>query len=92
MVKYDRNKEYLDQVYYAIGNLYLSRADTANAIENYILAAQNSTRNGIEKAITQITLGNIYFDRHDYIKAQPCFSEAMPCFLLTIPASTTSKT
>ena len=75
---YDRNKEYLDQVYYAIGNLYLSRADTANAIENYILAAQNSTRNGIEKAITQITLGNIYFDRHDYIKAQPCFSEAMP--------------
>ena len=78
MVKYDRNKEYLDQVYYAIGNLYLSRADTANAIENYILAAQNSTRNGIEKAITQITLGNIYFDRHDYIKAQPCFSEAMP--------------
>ena len=35
MVRYDRNKEYLDQIYYAIGNLYLSRADTANAIANY---------------------------------------------------------
>lgn len=28
MTRYDRNKDYLDQVYYAIGNLYLSRGDT----------------------------------------------------------------
>jgi tetratricopeptide (TPR) repeat protein len=78
MTRYDRNKEYLDQIYYAIGNLYLSRGDTAHAIENYVLAAEKSTRSGIDKAISQITLGSIYFAQHDYEKAQPCFSEAVP--------------
>lgn len=78
MARYDRNKDYLDQIYYAIGNLYLSRADTANAIENYELAAAKSTRSGIEKAISQITLGNLYFDLRNYAKAQPCYSEAVP--------------
>ncbi|MCM1224065.1 MAG: tetratricopeptide repeat protein, partial [Lachnospiraceae bacterium] len=78
MAKYDRNKDYLDQIYYAIGNLYLSRGDTASAIENYAQAAAKSTRSGIEKAIAQITLGNLYFDRREYAKAQPCYSEAVP--------------
>lgn len=78
MTRYDRNKEYLDQIYYAIGNLYLSRDDTTKAIENYVLAAEKSTRNGIDKAINQITLGNLYFARQKYELAQPCYSEAVP--------------
>ncbi|MDE6301014.1 MAG: tetratricopeptide repeat protein [Muribaculaceae bacterium] len=78
MVRYDRNKDYLDQIYYAIGNLYLSRRDTTRAIENYVLAAEKSTRNGIEKAISQLTLGGLYFDRREYEKAQPCYAEAVP--------------
>ncbi len=78
MTRYDRNKDYLDQIYYAIGNLYLSRRDTLNAIENYKLAAEKSTRSGIDKAISQITLGKLYFERHNYDLAQPCFSEAVP--------------
>ena len=78
MARYDRNKEYLDQIYYAIGNLYLSRRDTLAAIENYKLAAEKSTRNGIDKAIGQITLGNLYFERGNYDLAQPCYSEAVP--------------
>lgn len=78
MLRYDRNKDYQDQIYYAIGNLYLSRGDTTHAIENYVLAAEKSTRNGIEKAISQITLGNLYFERHEYELAQPCYAEAVP--------------
>ncbi len=85
MTRYDRNKEYLDQVYYAIGNLYLSRQDTAKAIENYILAAEKSTRNGIDKAISQITLGELYFQLHSYDKAQPCYAEAVPALPETYP-------
>ena len=57
MTRYDRNKEYLDQIYYAIGNLYLSRRDTTKAIENYELAVEKSTRSGIDKAIAHVTLG-----------------------------------
>lgn len=78
MARLDRNKPYLDQIYYAIGNLYLSRADTARAIENYVLAAEKSTRNGIDKAISQLRLGQLYFARRQYGKAQPCYAEAVP--------------
>lgn len=85
MTRYDRNKEYLDQVYYAIGNLYLSRGDTAKAIENYILANEKSTRNGIDKAINQLQLGELYFMQGNYEKAQPSYSEAVPLLPKTHP-------
>ena len=78
MTHYDRNKEYLDQIYYAIGNLYLSHNDTLSAIENYRLAAEKSTRNGVDKAISQLTLGGIYFARRQYDEAQVCYAEAIP--------------
>ena len=78
MTRYDRNKDYLDQVYYAIGNLFLTHGDTAKAVENYKLAAEKSTRNGVDKAISQLTLGGIYFDQRLYDDAQPCYAEAIP--------------
>lgn len=78
MLRFSRNKEYFDQIYYAIGNLYLSRKDTAEAKENYIQAVAKSTRNGIDKALANLALGNIYFAERDYVKAQPCYSEAVP--------------
>lgn len=85
MTRYARNSEYLDQIYYAIGNLYLSRRDTADAVKNYILAVNKSTRNGIDKALAQLALGNIYFMQGDYVKAQPCYSEAIPQLPETYP-------
>ncbi len=85
MTRYDRNKEYLDQIYYAIGNLYLSRGDTAKAIENYIIANEKSTRSGIDKALNQLTLGRLYFEQRNYEKAQPEYAEAVPVLPTTFP-------
>lgn len=78
MVRLDRNAEYLDQIYYAIGNLYLSRRDTTEAIDNYRLAVSKSTRSGYDKALANLALGNLYFDLHRYDLAQPCIAEAVP--------------
>ncbi len=78
MTRYERNKEYFDQIYYAIGNLYLSRSDTTQAIANYRTAVNKSTRNGIDKALAQLALGNLLFAKGDYVGAQPCYSEAIP--------------
>lgn len=77
MAKSDKNKDLLDQVYYALGNVYLSREDTLNAIKNYELGIEKSTQNGLDKAICQIKLGDIFFTMRDYVKAQPCFSGAL---------------
>ena len=70
------NKEYMDQLYYALGNTYLHHSDTAKAIENYKLSAEKSTRKGIDKAVTLITLGDIYYQKANYVLAQPCYDEA----------------
>lgn len=77
MAKSEKNKELLDQVYYALGNVYLSREDTVNAIQNYRQGIEKSTQNGLDKAICQIKLGDLYFKQRDYVKAQPCFSGAL---------------
>lgn len=77
MAKSDKNKDYLDQVYYAIGNIYMTREDTTNAVVNYHKGVELSTRNGIEKALCEIKLGDIYFTQGEYVKAQPCFSGAL---------------
>lgn len=85
MTRYDRNKQYLDQIYYAIGNLYLSVGDSAKAEENYRLSIEKSTRGGIDKAIAQITLGAIYYDEGKYELAQPLYAEAVPQLPATWP-------
>ncbi|MDR1257690.1 MAG: tetratricopeptide repeat protein [Tannerellaceae bacterium] len=76
MARSDKNRDYLDQVYYALGNIYMARRDTAGAIGSYEQGVEKSTQNGMDKAILWIRLGDIYFQKHDYIKAQPCFSGA----------------
>ena len=77
MAKSQKNQDYLDQVYYALGNVYLNRADTTNAITYYQLGIDSSKQNGMDKALCQIKLGDLYFQMRDYIHAQPCFSGAL---------------
>ena len=77
MAKNQKNKDMLDQVYYALGNVYMSREDTANAIKNYELGVEKSTQNGLDKALCQIRLGDLYFEKRDYVGAQPNFSGAL---------------
>lgn len=76
MAKNENNKDYLDQVYTAIGNLYLAAGDTTKALESYQTGAEKSTRGGAEKATLLITMGDLYYSQREYVKAQPCYSEA----------------
>lgn len=77
MSKGAKNKEYLDQIYGAIGNIYLNEQDTVKAVENYHKAIKESTRNGYDKAMTQVTLGDVYFVQRKFVEAQPCYNEAL---------------
>ena len=77
MSKSDKNKDYLDQVFYAMGNVYMTQLDTVKAIDSYAEGIEKSTQNGMDKAICQIRLGDIYFTQKDYLNAQPCFSGAL---------------
>ena len=77
MAASDKNKDYLDQVYYAIGNIYMARRDTANAISAYERGAARATRSGIEKGVLLLRLGDIYWQRERYADAQRTYGEAI---------------
>lgn len=77
MRRQSRNKEYLDQIYCAIGNIRLARKDTIKTIENYELALEKSTRNGMDKAVAALKLGEVTFAQGNYVKAQKAYSTAM---------------
>ena len=77
MAKDVNNKDYLDQVHYAMGNIYLAQRDTMNAVEQYEEGVELSTRNGVEKGILLLQLGQIYWERAEYVDAQRCYGEAI---------------
>jgi tetratricopeptide (TPR) repeat protein len=77
MAASDNNKEYLDQVYYALGNIYMIQRDTLQAIGAYEKGNKESVRNGIEKGVLLLTLGNLYWDMERFSDARRCYGEAI---------------
>lgn len=77
MAASDKNKDFLDQVYYAIGNIHMARRDTTQAITAYERGVAKATRTGIEKGVLLLRLGDIYWDMERYSDAQRCYGEAI---------------
>lgn len=77
MAASDNNKEYLDQVYYAMGNIYLAEIDTTKAIEAYEKGNEKATRSGIEKGVLLLHLGDLYWAKEKYGDAKRCYGEAI---------------
>ena len=77
MAASDNNKDYLDQVYYAIGNVYLTQKDTARAIAAYGEGNKKATRSGTEKGVLLLQLGNLYWQQEKYSDARRCYGEAI---------------
>ena len=77
MASDENNKEYLDQVYYAIGNIYLTLKDTTQAIYAYEAGNKKATRSGIEKGVLLLHLGDLYWAKEKYGDAGRCYGEAI---------------
>ena len=77
MAASDKNKEYLDQVYYAMGNVYMAQRDTTHAIEAYEKGVEKGTRSGVEKGVLLLRLGDIYWEKDKYSDARRCYGQAI---------------
>lgn len=77
MARADKNKDYLDQVYYAMGNIYLARRDTTAAITAYEHGRTKATKAGPEKGLLLLRLGELYWNRERFDLAQGCYTEAL---------------
>ena len=77
MTRQEKHKDRLDRIYGAMGNIYLANRDTAKALEMYALAIEKSTQAGTAKAEVLVRAGDVYFEQHRYVPAQPCYREAV---------------
>jgi tetratricopeptide (TPR) repeat protein len=77
MLRDNKNFDFRDQIYYAIGNLYFKEGNRPVAIDNYTLSVASSFNNQFQRALSSITLADIYFEDLEYRKAQSYYDSAM---------------
>lgn len=77
MLKDDKNKDYKDQIYFAIGQLYFKDQNYDEAVKNYKLSLASAKENNHQRAKTQITLADWYYARQDYVNAQSYYDSAV---------------
>ena len=75
MAKNPNNANYLDRIYYAIGNIYLASRDTLHTIYAWKQGIEESTQNGFAKAVVLQHLGELYWKQANYIDATDCYNQ-----------------
>ena len=78
MLKDKKNEEFLDQIYYAKGEMYMGFREIAPAVEAFRASTAVSKDNPAQKARSALRLAGIMYDRlEDYDHAQIYYDTAM---------------
>ena len=78
MLKDKKNEEFIDQIYYAKGEMYMGMRETKKACEAFKTSTAVSKDNPAQKARSAIRLAGILFDKfQDYDQAQVYYDTAM---------------
>ena len=77
MLKDSKNREYRDQIYFALGNISMEEGDREKAIEYYQLSVSTSIQNQYQKGFSALTLAEIYYDTPDYILSAAYYDSAV---------------
>lgn len=77
MLRDEKNKEFRDQIYYALGDLAFRENDVSSAISYFKLSAQNSVTNVRQKAMSYLRIADIYFEKRDYVPAQAYYDSTI---------------
>ena len=77
MARSDKNKDYLDKVYYAMGNIYLSNEDTTHCIYAWEKGLEESKKSGPDKATLLLHLSQLYWEQENYIDAARTYKQCV---------------
>lgn len=69
MLRDSKNKDYLDQIYFALGELEQRLGNTDEALRLWSQSAASSTVNTRQKARSYLALADHYYGQPDYMKA-----------------------
>ncbi len=77
MLRDKKNLEFRDQIYFAMGNISMKEGKKDQAKEQYTKSASMSVDNLYQRALSCLTLAQIYFEEPEYKKAQSYYDSAM---------------
>jgi len=77
MLKDDKNKDYKDQIYFALAEVAMRDRDTVMALDNFRLSVSSSVNNNYQRATSALTLADLYFEMPSYENAQAYYDTAM---------------
>ncbi len=69
MLRDSKNKDYLDQIYFALGELEMRMGNTDEALNLWTQSAGSSTVNTRQRARTYLALGEYYYAQPEYMTA-----------------------
>lgn len=78
MLNESKNEEYRDQIYFAMGEMYMGVKDAKKACDSYRKSVAVSTKNQPQKAKSSIRLGEVLYDVYEnYDLSQVYYDTAM---------------
>ena len=77
MARSPKNEEYLSQIYYAIGNIYMSQKDTIEAIKAYETGVAEGATSGYGTGMLHLSLAKIYWEQEKFSKSGENYSKAL---------------
>jgi tetratricopeptide (TPR) repeat protein len=77
MLRDEKNTEYLDQIYYALAGIAQQEKKETEAINLLNLSIKNSTSNANQKALSYKALGDLYYDRPEYLLASAYYDSTI---------------
>lgn len=77
MLRDKKNEDFRDQIYYALGNIFLKEGNRNQAKENYRKSVALSFKNQYQRALSAITLADLYFEDRNYTGARAYYDSAM---------------
>lgn len=69
MLRDSKNKEFHDQILFALGNLSMKEGNDAEALEYFRKSAAASARNQNQKGRSYLSLADYYYNKADYMNA-----------------------
>jgi tetratricopeptide (TPR) repeat protein len=77
MSKDVKNVDYLDRIYFALGNIALDEGDKDAGLAYLLKSVASSTSNMGQKAVSYYTIGDLYFDQPEYVLASAYYDSSM---------------
>ena len=77
MLKDDKNIDFQDQIYYALGKIYQKEKNEDEAIKSFKLSAKTSVNNQQQKALSYLELAGMFYEKQKYLPAQNYYDSCL---------------